>query len=67
MFILKPKKEYHGKSLKKWYRRVYYILGDKVIPMLPKDWAMRPSVEVPPDKLSAVMDYLHKVSIYELL
>lgn len=57
MFILKPKKQYHGRNLKKWYRRVQYALTGHI--HLPRDWIERPSVPVPTEKLSVVIDTLH--------
>lgn len=61
-YILRPKKEMHGKSLKSWYRRVYKALIGNLF--LPRDWVNHPIVEVPADDLSAVMDCLYKQSIF---
>lgn len=58
MFTLKPKESYHGKNLKRWYRRVSMALIGEL--RLPKDWTDRPSVSIPSDKLSDVMNCLYK-------
>lgn len=62
MFTLKPKKSLHGKSLKKWYRRVSLALWGKQ--ELPPDWTSHPSVKVSAEELPVVMKLLYQATIF---